>query len=725
MRRKTLLSALLVSTALLPAPAAFGYIRLVYTDSMGSFAAIRPDNTGIQFYLNNLIAPGQVSNATGANVNVISSGSDPVGAAHAALATWNSDTGANIKFLPLKTTTAVQNSSDYLCVIVFATADDLSVLGYTSPQSPGVIAFTVSSVISGSGQLPNGENVVRGDIVDSDILLNPALNFSTDGSTGYDIQTVLTHELGHALGLNHTGLLGATMYQYNSIQYSSTVGPKPVLTERLLGTDEIDFANAVYPPSGPSTLGTISGKVVASNGSAVEAALLTLADVANGNTISGITASDGTYSLQLPPSSYVIYAEPMTTTSLVQPANIIALNAAQVTSNFLPTVLGGAASPTSVSVTAGNTTNAPTLTVTGGSNSLSLPYIGFGSAGGSGDITSFRQIGGPQTEASGQSLDIGFLGGGFDGTESIQIFGQGITITGAPHIDKSVNYSQGPLIRVTIKIASRQTPALASIFVSKATGSLSMSGMLVMVPPTPTFTANGVSNAASYKGNGVVSPGGISAIYDTVNNSLGPNPYVQNMAYDVYGNLPTSAGHVSVTFDGVPAPIFFAYAGQINVQVPFEVAGKTSTQVVVNYYGSQSAPVAVTVTPAQPAFFTFTPEGQDVIIQNFPDYSLNSASNPIARGGVVIPYGTGIGKLNYTLATGQPGVVPPSSYASNYSCSFGGQISNAYGYWNYGFVGEATWTVTVPANSPTGAVTLTCTDSVSGNSTQPATIYVK
>jgi uncharacterized protein (TIGR03437 family) len=453
--------------------------------------------------------------------------------------------------------------------------------------------------------------------------------------------------------------------------------------------------------------------------------LLTLADVTGGNTISGITASDGTYSLQVPPASYVIYAEPMTTTSLVEAQNIIGLNAAQVTSNFQPTLLGGAASPTSVSVTAGNTTTVPNLTVNGGSNSLSLPYIGFGQAGGSGDITSFRQIGGPQTEASGQSLDIGFLGGGFDGTESVQIFGQGITVTGAPHIDKSVSFSEGPLVRVTIKIAARQTPALASIFVSKPTGALSLSGMLVMVPPTPTFTSNGVSNAASYKGNGVVSPGGISAIYDTVNNSLGPNPYVQNTSYDAYGNLPTSAGHVSVTFDGVPAPIFFAYAGQINVQVPFAVAGKTSTKIVVDYYGSQSAPVAVAVTPAQPAFFTFTPEGSDVIVQNFPDYSLNGASNPIARGGVVIPYGTGIGKLNYTLATGQPGVVPPASYVSTYSCSFGGQTANAYGYWNYGFVGEATWTVTVPANSPTGAVQLTCTDSVSGASTQPVTVYVK
>jgi uncharacterized protein (TIGR03437 family) len=134
---------------------------------------------------------------------------------------------------------------------------------------------------------------------------------------------------------------------------------------------------------------------------------------------------------------------------------------------------------------------------------------------------------------------------------------------------------------------------------------------------------------------------------------------------------------------------------------------------------------AVPVVATQPAFFTVTPLGTDAVIQNFPDYSLNSASNPIARGGVVLLYGTGLGNLGYSLATGQPGIVPPSSYASKYSCSFGGVSTSAYAYWNYGFVGEATWTVTVPSNAPAGAVSLTCTDSVSGGTTQQGTIYLK
>ncbi len=291
-------------------------------------------------------------------------------------------------------------------------------------------------------------------------------------------------------------------------------------------------------------------------------------------------------------------------------------------------------------------------------------------------------------------------------------------------------------MRFTLVLPAQADTTLATLWIVKGNNILAFSGGFVITPGGTVitqrprlrgacFTSASIVNAASYTGNGVVSPGGISSIYDTVNNSLGPSTPVSNNSYDSSGNLPASAGGVSVTFNGVAAPIYFAYAGQINLQVPFEVSGSSSAQVVVTYNGVKSAPVTVSVAPAQPAFFTSTALGTDPIIQNFPDYSLNKAANPIARGGVAILYGTGIGKLAYTLATGQPGIVPPSSYTSTYSCSFGGQTSSAYAYWNYGFVGEATWTVGVPTNSPTGAVTLTCTDSVSGAKTQAGTIYVK
>jgi uncharacterized protein (TIGR03437 family) len=717
MKRFGIFAAAALSATSLLTPAAWGYIRLSLVFSDGSSVLLkRSDATasGVQYYLNSLIVPGYQNSAIGAAVTVISANSLPVTAARAAAASWNGVSNSAVKFQALKTTTKGIDPTDGQNTIAFgASTADLSALGYKPGVSTGALAITVNSAAPFNvGSTPSG------DVTDSDIVLNPSIQFSTDGTTSSDLQAVLAHEMGHALGLNHSGLLGATMFPYNSGQ-------------RFLSTDELAFAASVYP-SRAGVMGTIGGKIVAADGSAVQYGLVSLMDVANGNSLGVLTAADGTYSLSVPPGSYTVYAEPAAG-PVVQPANFYISSSTTVTSNFQASVLGGIASPTQLSVAAGGSVTVPNLTVTAGSTALSLPYVGFGSAGGAGDIRNVVVIQTPVTVASGSSIDIGLIGGGLDASSTIQVIGQGISVhPGSIHVDPKISFGGSlagqPMLRATLDIAARQNQTIASIILSKGSSSLAISGSLIVVPQKPTFTAAGVVSAASFKGStatGGVSPGGIYSIYDTATNSLGPSSFAQPAGYDPYGNLATTLGGVTVTFDGVPAPLYLSYSGQLNLQAPFELAGKTSTQVVVNFYGSVSAPVTVPVTPTQPAFFTFTPLGTDAIAQNFPDYSLNASTNPIARGGIVLLYGTGLGNLGYGLSTGQPGIVPPSSYSSKYSCSFGGQTAGAYAYWNYGFVGEATWTVTVPSNAPTGSVSLTCTDSVSGATTQQGVIYIK
>jgi uncharacterized protein (TIGR03437 family) len=716
------------------APQVFGHIRQVLVDSSGSVPYNRSDSAGIQFLINDQIAPGQVSTAVGAPFIVVTASSSPVAAVRAALATWSSVPGSGLKFLPLKSTKAVHDSGDFQHVVSFASTQDLSMLGFSPGKSIGAIAVAFNSIAPADGMIASGVTAKRGDIIDSDIVLNSSLPFSTDGSTGYDIQGVLTHEIGHTLGLNHSGLLGAAMFPYSSIT-TAGAGATALLNQRLLSSDEAVFASSAYPASGSTGLGTLSGKVVATDGSAVKFALVTLVDGASRNTYNALTGADGSWSQQVQPGSYIVYTEPLTALSIVQAGNIYtstgSLDPAQVTSNFQPTILGGAATPTSVTVAAGNVANVPNLAVTGGTSSLRLPFVAFGVAGGSGggDIPSFPGVLGPRTLVSGQSVDIAFLGGGMDGTESVLALGGGITVkAGSVRVFRNSNDPASPLIRITLDVKSAATASLASLFISKPSGSLAISGFLVVVPPKPVFTSKSIVSAASYKGvngDGAVSPGGIYSIYDIETLTLGPAAFAQPTSFDAYGNLSASLGGVTVTFDGVPAPLYLSYGGQLNLQVPFEVAGKTSTKVVVNFQGSQSDAVSVPVVPAQPTFFTFTPLGTDVITQNFPDYSLNASANPIARGGIVLMYGTGLGKLSYPLATGQPGVAPPAGFGNLHTCSFGGKTTGAFVYWNFGFVGEALWVVTVPADAPTGSVAVTCTDPATGTTTQPGAIFIK
>jgi hypothetical protein len=80
-----------------------------------------------------------------------------------------------------------------------------------------------------------------GEIFDADIELNHAFNeFTTgDGYVVYDLQSVLTHEIGHLIGLDHASDLAATMtpgYQQGTIDL------------RTIEADDIAGVCAVYPP---------------------------------------------------------------------------------------------------------------------------------------------------------------------------------------------------------------------------------------------------------------------------------------------------------------------------------------------------------------------------------------------------------------------------------------------------------------------------------------------
>ncbi len=87
-------------------------------------------------------------------------------------------------------------------------------------------------------------NADTGQILDADIELNHAFNEYTTGDEDviYDLQSILTHEIGHLLGLDHTLNSFATMfsgYQEGSIE------------PRTLDDDDIAGLCAIYPPGRP------------------------------------------------------------------------------------------------------------------------------------------------------------------------------------------------------------------------------------------------------------------------------------------------------------------------------------------------------------------------------------------------------------------------------------------------------------------------------------------
>jgi MYXO-CTERM domain-containing protein len=79
-----------------------------------------------------------------------------------------------------------------------------------------------------------------GAILGADIEINSAYNILTtsDVNVGYDLQSILTHELGHALGLGHSTDPGATMNP--SYERGDT-------SIRVLGNDDVTAICGAYP----------------------------------------------------------------------------------------------------------------------------------------------------------------------------------------------------------------------------------------------------------------------------------------------------------------------------------------------------------------------------------------------------------------------------------------------------------------------------------------------
>jgi uncharacterized protein (TIGR03437 family) len=164
----------------------------------------------------------------------------------------------------------------------------------------------------------------------------------------------------------------------------------------------------------------------------------------------------------------------------------------------------------------------------------------------------------------------------------------------------------------------------------------------------PQIDAGCVVNGASFQA-GAVAPGEIVSLFGS---GLGPASGI-GAVLDAQGRLATQLADTSVTFDGIPAPLLYVSASQINAIVPFEVAGKSSTQIVTTVNGAGSTARQQPVVAAAAGVFTvdMTGAGQAVVLNQ--DGTLNSSTNPAARGSVLTLWLTGLGVLSESYADGQ------------------------------------------------------------------------
>jgi uncharacterized protein (TIGR03437 family) len=180
-------------------------------------------------------------------------------------------------------------------------------------------------------------------------------------------------------------------------------------------------------------------------------------------------------------------------------------------------------------------------------------------------------------------------------------------------------------------------------------------------PSVPALFAGGIVNAASYAAGEPVAPGGIIALFGR-NLAQGENHASQLP-------LEKTLGGATVNIGGIETPLYFSTEGQINAQVPFELAPNTRPHVVVRTARAGGAqlltlPETITVAAARPAIFAVNEQGfgQGAILnQNF---SPNSAANPAAPRSVIQVFATGLGSTQPAVPSGQPAPASPLSHVA-------------------------------------------------------------
>ncbi len=254
---------------------------------------------------------------------------------------------------------------------------------------------------------------------------------------------------------------------------------------------------------------------------------------------------------------------------------------------------------------------------------------------------------------SATSLNFAFaVGGAPPPVKSVTVTGPSsfAATTNAPWLNAGVS---GASIAVSINpsgLAAGTYQGTVSVSAAGASNSpQTVSVSLVVSGGSPaSIVITSVTHAATNL-TGPIAPGELIAIYGT---GLGPAAGTSFSVNPSSGMVDTALAGTRVFFGSITAPVTYASATQINVIAPYEIADQSQVTIQAQYQGSFSSGQNIQVVPASPGAFTANSSGSGPAIAANQDGTLNSASNPAAKGAYVTLYLTGGGQTNPVGITG-------------------------------------------------------------------------
>ena len=229
-------------------------------------------------------------------------------------------------------------------------------------------------------------------------------------------------------------------------------------------------------------------------------------------------------------------------------------------------------------------------------------------------------------------------------------------------------------------------------------------GFISKLTFNPSLFAGGLVSAASFAPGAPVSPGSIAALFGS--------DITTAVASAAAIPLLTTLGGVSVRMNNILAPLFYVSGSQVNLQVPWELAGQTQANVVLTVGGTPLNPITVNLSGTNPGVFILSSEETvrgAILISTTGEVAAPVGSipgrpaRPATRGvDFITIYCTGLGAVSNRPATGDAARLNPLSRTlATPTVTIGGiSVTPDFSGMVPGLVGLYQINVLVPANAP-------------------------